>query len=127
MPTKFPEGPKATTPRRAKAECGCLIDSPGGIVLAQSSTLRRSVLRRSILRRTMIHPPTPDAERAETARAISVYIVAGAIAAGIFAADLLTPLGVAVWILYILPVGLTLLGRDETAPIIAGVGCTLLL
>jgi signal transduction histidine kinase/DNA-binding response OmpR family regulator len=75
----------------------------------------------------MTHPTTPDAQRAETARAISVYIVAGAIAAGIFAADLLTPLGIAVWILYILPVGLTLLGRDETAPIIAGVGCTLLL
>jgi signal transduction histidine kinase/DNA-binding response OmpR family regulator len=61
------------------------------------------------------------------AGAISIYVFAGALAAAIFAADLLTPLGIAVWILYILPVGLTLLGRDDSAPIIAGVGCTLLL
>jgi signal transduction histidine kinase/DNA-binding response OmpR family regulator len=64
---------------------------------------------------------------AETAQAISLYVVAGAMAAAIFAADLLTPLGITVWILYILPVGLMLLGREVSAPLIAGVGCTLLM
>ena len=60
-------------------------------------------------------------------RTLSLYIGLGAIAAAVFAADLFTPLGVAVWILYILPVGLTLLGREPTAPILAAIGCTLLM
>ena len=60
-------------------------------------------------------------------RTLSLYVGLGAIAAAVFAADLFTPLGVAVWILYILPVGLTLLGRDQSAPIVAAIGCTLLM
>ena len=60
-------------------------------------------------------------------RTLSLYIGLGAIAAAVFAADLFTPLGVAVWILYILPVGLTLLGREPVAPILAAIGCTLLM
>ena len=61
-------------------------------------------------------------------RTLSLYIGLGAIASAVFAADLFTPLGVAVWILYILPVGLTLLGRDptsaiESSPCIASSSC----
>ena len=63
----------------------------------------------------------------EDTRTLSLYVALGAIAAAVFAGDLSTPLGVAVWILYILPVGLTLLGRDQVAPIIAAIGCTLLM
>jgi signal transduction histidine kinase/DNA-binding response OmpR family regulator len=60
-------------------------------------------------------------------RSIPLYLGLGAIATAIFAADLFTPLGVAVWILYIVPIGLTLLGRDPSAPIIGAIGCTLLM
>ena len=60
-------------------------------------------------------------------RTISLYVGLGAIATAVFAADLFTPLGIAVWILYIVPVGLTLLGREQSAPIIAAVACTLLM
>jgi len=60
-------------------------------------------------------------------RTLSLYVGLGAIASAVFAADLFTPLGIAVWILYILPVGLTLLGRDRSAPILAAIGCTMLM
>ncbi len=60
------------------------------------------------------------------ARTVSLYIGLGAIAASVFAADFFTPLGVAVWIFYIVPVGLTILGDDDGAPVIAAIGCTLL-
>ena len=40
----------------------------------------------------------------------------------VFAGDFLTPLGVAVWILYIIPLGLTMRGRNPAMPlIVAGV------
>jgi len=38
----------------------------------------------------------------------------------VFVADLLTPLGVAVWILYVVPLALTLLSRNRNLPLIAG-------
>ena len=44
-----------------------------------------------------------------------------------FVADLFTPLGQAVWILYVVPVALTLLGRDARAPLFGGVMSTLLM
>src|SRR5690606_10108512 len=46
---------------------------------------------------------------------------------GVFVIDLLTPLGIAVWILYFLPIALTVLGRDPRAPMIAASISTLLM
>jgi CheY-like chemotaxis protein len=56
-----------------------------------------------------------------------LYIGLGALAVVVFGVDLATPLGVAVWILYVVPLGLTLLGTIPIAPVIGAVGCTLLM
>jgi signal transduction histidine kinase/CheY-like chemotaxis protein len=57
----------------------------------------------------------------------ALYAALAAIGVIVLAADLGTPLGVAVWILYVLPVGLTVLGREPAAPLFAALGSTLLM
>ena len=54
----------------------------------------------------------------------ALYAVLGCLAAAVLALDAVTPLGVAVWILYVIPLALTMLGRDEDAPIVGAVFCT---
>ena len=56
-----------------------------------------------------------------------LYIGLALIGAGIFAADLFTPLGLAVWILYVIPIALTLLGRHRDTPIVAAAISTVLM
>ena len=45
----------------------------------------------------------------------------------IFALDLITPLGVAVWILYVVPIALTLFGQRSDVPVIGAITCTVLM
>ena len=56
-----------------------------------------------------------------------IYIGLIGLATVIFAADLFTTLGIAVWIFYVLPVGLTLVGRDSTLPLITALACSILI
>jgi signal transduction histidine kinase/CheY-like chemotaxis protein len=56
-----------------------------------------------------------------------LYITLAGLAAGVFAVDLFTPLGVAVWILYVVPLALTVLGPDDTAPMLGALGGTMLM
>ena len=58
---------------------------------------------------------------------LALYAALGAIGVVVLAADVGTPLGVAVWILYVLPVGLTVLGREPAAPLFAALASTLLM
>ena len=60
-------------------------------------------------------------------RTSTLFIGLSGLTAAVFAADLFTPLGVAVWIFYLLPVALTLLGRDPNLPLITAFGCSLLI
>ncbi len=56
-----------------------------------------------------------------------IYIGLIGLATVIFAADLFTTLGIAVWIFYVLPVGLTLVGRDSTLPLITALASSILI
>lgn len=56
-----------------------------------------------------------------------IYLSIGLLCAGIFVSDWLTPLGYAVWVLYLLPTGLCLFLRRETVPLLVGAVCTVLL
>ena len=58
---------------------------------------------------------------------LPLYLPLAGVGFAIFVVDLLTPLGVAVWILYFVPVGLTVFGRDSNAPLIAAAVSTLLM
>jgi signal transduction histidine kinase/DNA-binding response OmpR family regulator len=55
---------------------------------------------------------------------IGLYLLQGALAVGVLIADLATPLGVAVWILYIIPVGLAMRGSSPIAPLGLAGACT---
>jgi signal transduction histidine kinase/CheY-like chemotaxis protein len=55
----------------------------------------------------------------------TLYAVVAALGALVFILDLMTPLGVAVWILYVIPLGLTLFGRNPNIPVSAAAFCTL--
>jgi CheY-like chemotaxis protein/signal transduction histidine kinase len=57
----------------------------------------------------------------------ALYVLLGGLVAAVFVADLFTPLGVAVWILYVVPLVLTLLGRDSRVPLIGAGLCTVLM
>jgi hypothetical protein len=57
----------------------------------------------------------------------TLYVAIIGLAAVVFAADLFTALGVAIWIFYFVPIGLTLLGRDAALPILAALTCSLLI
>jgi signal transduction histidine kinase/CheY-like chemotaxis protein len=56
---------------------------------------------------------------------LTLYAVVAALAALVLILDLMTPLGVAVWILYVIPLGLTLYGRNPAVPVSAAAFCTL--
>jgi signal transduction histidine kinase/DNA-binding response OmpR family regulator len=57
---------------------------------------------------------------------LTLYVAIIGLAAVVFAADLFTALGVAAWIFYFVPIGMTLLGRDAGLPILAALVCSLL-
>jgi signal transduction histidine kinase/CheY-like chemotaxis protein len=57
----------------------------------------------------------------------ALYIGLIGLATAVFAADLFTVLGIAVWIFYLVPVGLTLVGRDPALPLVTALGCSLLI
>jgi signal transduction histidine kinase/CheY-like chemotaxis protein len=57
-------------------------------------------------------------------QSIALYAALLAVGVLVLALDLMTPLGVAVWILYVIPIGLTLLGTSPTVPIVAAALCT---
>ena len=57
-------------------------------------------------------------------RTPALYTLIGGLAAAIFFVDVVTSLGIAVWILYVIPLALTMLGRDEDVPIMGAVFCT---
>ena len=50
---------------------------------------------------------------------LALYAALSAVGVLILALDLMTPLGVAVWILYVVPIGLTLFGTSPSVPIVA--------
>ena len=55
----------------------------------------------------------------------TLYAVVAALGALVLILDLMTPLGVAIWILYVIPLGLTLFGRNPAVPVAAAAFCTL--
>ena len=55
----------------------------------------------------------------------TLYAVVAALGVLVLILDLMTPLGVAVWILFVIPLGLTLYGRNPAMPIAAAAFCTL--
>jgi len=61
---------------------------------------------------------------ARDTRSLLLSVGIAALLAVVFVADWLTPLGVVVWVLYVLPVGLTLLGQSPTLPIGIAAACT---
>jgi signal transduction histidine kinase/DNA-binding response OmpR family regulator len=69
-----------------------------------------------------VSPTSVDGER-------DVYVALGVVlaCAAAFAADLLTPLGVAVWIFYLVPLVLTLYGSRVNLPIAVAAACTVLI
>ncbi len=52
-------------------------------------------------------------------------VLMAALAASVFAIDWYTPLGVAVWILYVLPVAVSLVGRTPAVPLYVASACTM--
>src|SRR5688572_13882605 len=58
---------------------------------------------------------------------IALYAGLGALALLVLVVDFFTPLGIAVWILYLIPVALTLLQRRPLAPVVAALACSLLI
>ena len=68
-----------------------------------------------------------EARRRATADPWFLYSCLVVLAAAVFVGDLYTPVDIAVWTLYVLPIGLTLLARNPSAPIIGAAGCTLLM
>ena len=65
----------------------------------------------------------------ETAKfSLGVIIGCVAVAIGaIFMLDLMTPLGSAEWVMYVLPVALCLMSRKPGLPLIAAAACTILI
>jgi signal transduction histidine kinase/DNA-binding response OmpR family regulator len=55
----------------------------------------------------------------------TLYAVVAALGVLVLILDTMTPLGVAVWILYVIPLGLTLFGRNPAVPVTAAAFCTL--
>jgi signal transduction histidine kinase/CheY-like chemotaxis protein len=55
----------------------------------------------------------------------TLYAVVAALGVLVLILDLMTPLGVAVWILYVIPLGLTLFGRNPNIPLSAAAFFTL--
>ncbi|HKW85558.1 MAG TPA: hypothetical protein VJM82_00650 [Nitrospiraceae bacterium] len=52
--------------------------------------------------------------------------VIGAVIAAVFVLDLMTPLGIAIWVLYVVPLGLTRWASRSHLPIIIAGICTVL-
>jgi signal transduction histidine kinase/DNA-binding response OmpR family regulator len=59
-----------------------------------------------------------------TPTSLALYVFQALLITFIFIGDVFTPLGVAVWILYIIPVGLSMRGRAPTLPILLAALCT---
>jgi signal transduction histidine kinase/CheY-like chemotaxis protein len=57
----------------------------------------------------------------------ALYLTQALLSAGVFVTDLFTPLGVAVWVLYIIPIGLSMRGSNPSAPIGLAAACTVLM
>ena len=57
----------------------------------------------------------------------AVHLAIGASIAAVFFADVLTPLGVAVWVLYLVPVGLTFFTLTVNLPLAVCAGGSVLL
>jgi hypothetical protein len=57
----------------------------------------------------------------------SLCAAVGIVTMLVFAGDLATPLGVAIWILYVVPLALTLFSRNPLTPVIAAFAFTMLM
>ena len=66
-----------------------------------------------------------DAQRMKSL--VPLYISIAGITTAVFIGDLLTPLGVAIWILYVVPLGMTLFDRNPMQPINVALVITVLM
>ena len=66
-----------------------------------------------------------DAQRMRSL--VPLYISIAGITTAVFIGDLLTPLGVAIWILYVVPLGMTLFDRNPMQPINVALVITVLM
>ncbi|TCZ59693.1 response regulator [Roseicella aquatilis] len=77
--------------------------------------------------RVALEPSAGVRQRGLPGQPALVGALIAAAAAGVFAADLLTPLGIAVWVFYLVPVLLTFLLRQSLTPIGTASLCTMLM
>ncbi len=73
------------------------------------------------LREAPVLPERLEITVPQRPQSLPLYIVLAAVSAAIFVADWLTPRGIAVWVLSVIPLGLTVPGHQPAAPIAGAV------